>query len=117
MARRGLDEVMGQIGERVLEQDDLLRTVWIVRRSDEATIPLFDRLTKVCLEQLFLELEFRHIVAELSDDDYLIEVARLVAQCRAVGVAPPAGLLAAIDEIDLTRLDDPAVGAESELDD
>lgn len=89
MGKAGLDELMGRIGERVVLQDDLLRTAWAVRQNDEASRELFDRLADVCLEQLFLELEFRHLVEELTDDDYVLEVARLIAHCRTAGVEPP----------------------------
>jgi len=80
---------MSRIGERVLAEDDLLRTAWAVRRNDEAVADLFDRLADVCLDQLFLDLEFRHLVEELTDDEYLLETAKLIAQCRTVGIDPP----------------------------
>lgn len=101
MDRVGLDELMSRIGERVLLQDDLLRTAWAVRRNDEASRELFDRLAEVCLEQLFLDLEFRHVVHELTDDEYVLEVARLITQCRTAGITPPVR----VDELDL-RHDD-----------
>ncbi|HVM39611.1 MAG TPA: hypothetical protein VM618_02390 [Acidimicrobiia bacterium] len=101
MRRVGLDDVMGRIGERVLEQDDLLRTSWVMRRSHDAVETIFDRLADVCLEQLFLDLEFRHVVGELSDDDYLLETARLVTQCRTVGLQPPV----TIESLDLDDAD------------
>jgi hypothetical protein len=101
MKHGGLDEVMGRIGERVLEQDDLLRTSWLLRRSDDGLKPLFDRLADICLEQLFLDLEFRHVVGELSDEDYLLKTARLITQCRTVGVRPPV----TIEELDLGDAD------------
>lgn len=97
----GLDELMSRIGERVLLQDDLLRTAWAVRRNDDAVRDLFDRLTDACLEQLFLDLEFRHLVEELTDDQYFLEVARLITQCRTVGLTPPVR----VEELDL-REDD-----------
>lgn len=93
----GLDELMSRIGDRVLAQDDLLRTAWAVRRNDGAVQELFDRLADVCLDQLFLDLEFRHLVEELTDDEYLLEVARLISQCRTVGITPPVS----IDDLDL----------------
>ncbi|MBI2168080.1 MAG: hypothetical protein HYU28_01065 [Actinobacteria bacterium] len=97
MGRMGLDELMGRIGERALQQDDLLRTAWTVRRNDDVLAELFDRLADVCLEQLFLDLEFRHIVHELDDDEYFLEVARLITQCRTAGIDPPVNL----DQLDL----------------
>lgn len=88
---------MGRIGERVLEQDDLLRTSWVMRRNGDAVETIFDRLADICLEQLFLELEFRHVVGDYDDDEYLMETARLITQCRTVGLEPPVS----IDELDL----------------
>lgn len=90
--RTRLDQLMSRIGSRVLEQDDLLRTAWTVRSNDEAQARLFDRLAEVCVEQLFLDLDFRHTVGELGDDDYLLEVARLITQCRTVGITPPVSI-------------------------
>lgn len=97
MQRPALDGLMRRIGERVLEQDDLLFTAWSVRQNEEALESIFERLADVCLDQLFLDLEFRHTVGELSDDDYLLETAKLISQCRTVGLAPPV----TIDKIDL----------------
>ena len=102
---------MSRIGERVLLQDDLLRTAWIVRRNEQAVKELCDRLADVCLEQLFLNLEFLHLVEELSDDEYLLEVARLITQCRTAGIDPPVR----VDELDL-RHDDPRLTRGSEAD-
>ncbi|HLG00976.1 MAG TPA: hypothetical protein VI916_10920 [Acidimicrobiia bacterium] len=98
MEHTALDKLMGRIGERVLLQEDLLRTAWAVRRNDAASEELFDRLADVCLEQLFLDLEFRHVVDELNDDEYVLEVARLITQCRTVGIDPPVK----VNELDLT---------------
>lgn len=100
--RNGLDRLMGRIGERVLEQDQLLRTVWATRSSEETSRRLFDRYADVCLEQLFLDLEFRHTVGELDSDEYVLETARLITQCRVVGLTPPV----AITELDLDANDD-----------
>ncbi len=100
--RNGLDHLMGRIGERVLEQDQLLRTVWATRSSEETSRRLFDRYADVCLEQLFLDLEFRHVVGELDDDEYLLETARLITQCRVVGLTPPME----ITELDLDAGED-----------
>lgn len=100
---------MGRIGERVLLQDDLLRTVWAVRRNAAAAEELFDRLADVCLEQLFLDLEFRHVVSELNDDEYVLEVARLITQCRTVGIDPPVK----VNELDLTADDHARRDADS----
>lgn len=80
---------MGRIGERVLEQDDLLRASWILRDDDEALVPVFDRLADVCLDQLFLDLELKHVVGDLSDDEYMHEAVRLITQCRRAGLKPP----------------------------
>lgn len=107
--RNGLDRLMGRIGERVLEQDQLLRTVWVTRSSEEASRRLFDRYADVCLEQLFLDLEFRHTVGELGDDEYVLETARLITQCRVVGLTPPV----AITELDLDADDDTADTADT----
>lgn len=100
MGRMRLDDLMGRIGERALLQEDLLGTAWAVRKNELATVELFNRFTDVCLEQLFLDLEFRHIVAELNDDDYVLEVARLITQCRTVGIDPPVAVRDL--ELDLT---------------
>lgn len=98
---------MSRIGERVLSQDDLLRTAWAVRRNEAATRELFDRLADVCLEQLFLDVEFRHVVEELQDDEYVLEVARLITQCRTVGIDPPV-------KIDQLHLDGEEAVSEAE---
>ena len=103
---------MSRIGERVLLQDDLLRTAWIVRRNDQAVRELCDRLADVCLELLFLDLEFRHLVEELTDDEYFLEVARLITQCRTAGIDPPVRL----DTLDI-REDDPRSSRRSDADD
>lgn len=97
MGHRGLDNLMSRIGERVLAEDDILRSAWAVRRNEDAVRDLFDRLAGVCLDQLFLDLEFRHLVEELTDDEYLLETAKLIAQCRTVGLDPPVR----IDQLDL----------------
>lgn len=106
MQRSRLDDLMGRIGERVLEQDDLLRTVFAVRRNGAAVEELFDRLVAVCLDQLFFDLEFRHVVGELGDDEYLLEVARLISQCRTVGLEPPI----TIDRLDLDSFEGRELG-------
>ena len=94
---------MSSIGERVLEQDDVLGTIWMVRRSDQRILDrLFERLVAACLDQLFVQLEFEHLMGELDDEDYILAVARLVVQCRAVGLDPPVE----IPEIDLTRAEE-----------
>ncbi len=107
MERARLDDLMARIGDRVLRQDDLLRTAFAVRRNDDAVKELFDRLTQVCLEQLFFDLEFRHVVQEMSDDEYLLEVARLISQCRTVGLEPSV----TIDQLDLDALDGRELGS------
>lgn len=98
---------MARIGEGVLEQDDLLRTAYAVRRNDAASKELFDRLTEVCLDQLFFDLEFRHVVGELSDDEYLLEAARLISQCRTVGLEPPV----TVDQLDLESVEGRELGS------
>lgn len=97
---------MARIGERVLEQDDLLHTAWSVRGSEETAATVFDRFADACLAQLFLELEFRHVVGELDTDEFLLETARLITQCRTVGLEPPVSL----DELDLDEFDDRPLG-------
>lgn len=85
-----MDNLMSRIGARVLEQDDLLGTIWMVRDAEDRVLDgLFERLVDACLDQLFLDLEFRHRVGELDSARYLLESARLVDQCRTVGLAPP----------------------------
>lgn len=70
------------------EQDDLLRTISLVRSNTDLTVPLFDRLIDVCLEALFLDLRHLREEGDLSDDDYIVEVFRLATQCREVGLVP-----------------------------
>jgi hypothetical protein len=70
------------------EQDDLLRTIALVRSNTELTVPLFDRLVDVCLEALFIELRHQREQGDLAEDQYVVEVFRLATQCREVGLVP-----------------------------
>lgn len=87
-----LDALMSRIGERSLEQDDLLHTAWMVRSSDVPVDRLFERLVDNCLELLFLELEFRRVVGDIDDEVYALETSTLVSQAREAGLHPPVGL-------------------------
>lgn len=83
-----MDELIRQSGRVTREQDDLLRTISLVRSNGELVRPLFDRLVDVCLEGLFLELRTMRNENRLSEDEYVVEVFRLAQQCREVGLIP-----------------------------
>ena len=79
---------MRQTTRVIREQDDLLRTISLVRSNTDLTVPLFDRLVDVCLEGLFLDLRAQREEGELREDEYVVEVFRLATQCREVGLVP-----------------------------
>jgi hypothetical protein len=91
-----VEELMRQATRVSKEQDDLLRTISLVRSNTELTVPLFDRLVEVCLEALFLDLRHLREEGALGDDDYIVEVFRLATQCREVGLVP----LAFLEDLD-----------------
>jgi hypothetical protein len=85
----GVDS-FGALESRIAqEQDDLLATIQLVSDNERLSLHLFDALVDRLVAGLFLEMRYRHLTGELSDNDLAEEMMELTTQCRVVGLEPP----------------------------
>lgn len=71
------------------EQDEILDTLQMVDTSDTALVDrLFDNLTDLLVEGMFLELREEYLAGAMDRDDYVDALAALADKCRNAGLLP-----------------------------
>ena len=80
-----LDRLVDQVEQ---EQDDILATLQLVRGHRELEDRLFEQLTDLLVESLFLDVRRQHLDGTLSRDAYTAELAALSVLCRDAGLLP-----------------------------
>ena len=71
------------------EQDEILDTLQMVDSSDTALVDrLFDNLTDLLVEGMFLELREEYLAGAMDRDAYVDALAGLADKCRNAGLLP-----------------------------
>ena len=70
------------------EQDDILGTIQLVDTDAELHDRLFDQLTDLLVEGMFLDLREEYLSGDLDRESYVDALADLADRCRRVGLLP-----------------------------
>lgn len=74
---------------RVAEElDDILGTLQIVEGDAELTDRMFEQLTDLLVESMFLDLRETYLKGEVEREDYVDALAGLADRCRQAGLLP-----------------------------
>ena len=77
--------LVSRVGE---EQDDILGTLQLVDGDEELTNRLFEQLTDLLVEAMFLDLRESYLTGEVEREDYVEALAGLADRCRTAGLLP-----------------------------
>jgi hypothetical protein len=78
---RLIDRVMGEL-------DDVLCTIALVKENEALQDRLFDQLTDLLVEGMFLDLRLGYLSGAVDRSTYVADLADLAERCRSAGLLP-----------------------------
>lgn len=70
------------------EQDDILGTLQLIDGDDDLTDRLFEQLTDLLVEAMFLDLRESYLSGAVEREEYVEALAGLADRCRQMGLLP-----------------------------